>query len=106
MDISRRDFLKGTTAGIAGLALAGILGRCQATEETTQTPQLTDSAAGTAESKGVLLGDILNPQEDFTAYTTDYSHIFSPLKIGGVTMRNRLGKSAAGSEMQKRSDWP
>lgn len=106
MDISRRDFLKGTTAGIAGLALAGILGGCQATEETTQTPQPTDSAAGAAESKGVLLRDILNPQEDFTAYTTDYSHIFSPLKIGGVTMRNRLGKSAAGSEMQKRSDWP
>lgn len=105
MDISRRDFLKGTTAGIAGIALTGILGGCQASSEEpapTADPTKTPETA----SEKVLLGDILNPQEDFTACTTDYSHIFSPLKIGGVTLKNRLAKSAAGSEMQKSTDWP
>lgn len=113
MDLSRRDFLKGTVAGAAGVALTGLLGGC-ATQEAKDTPAAgspqpdpTVSPAVPAEgTRTVLLGDILNPQEDFTACTTDYSHIFSPLKIGGVTMRNRLGKSSAGSEMQKRSDWP
>ena len=113
MDLSRRDFLKGTVAGAAGVALTGLLGGCS-TQEVKDTPAAvspqpdpTGSPAVPAEgTRTVLLGDILNPQEDFTACTTDYSHIFSPLKIGGVTLKNRMAKSAAGSEMQKSTDWP
>lgn len=113
IDISRRDFLKGTVAGAAGMALTGVLGGC-ATQEVKGTPaavspQPDPTGSPTIPAEGtrtVLLGDILNPQEDFTACTTDYSHIFSPLKIGGVTLKNRIVKSAAGSEMQKRADWP
>lgn len=114
-NISRRSFLKGTAAGIAGTALTGILAACQSPDESpsvSQTPSpapspdVTQPVIAPAAEQRTLLGDILNPQEDFTSYTTDYSHIFSPLKIGGKTMRNRLGKSSAGSEMQKRSDWP
>ena len=37
MDISRRDFLKGTTAGVAGIALTGLLGGCQGKEDPSAT---------------------------------------------------------------------
>ena len=110
MKISRRDFLKGVGAGIAGAALTGVPVASLASEEgTSSAPQGSANGfpASQVQNKGVLLGDILNPQDDsFTTYTTDYSHIFSPLKIGGVTLRNRIVKSSAGSEMQKRPDWP
>lgn len=107
MDISRRTFLKGSTAGLAGLTLTGLLPGAVA-EEAPAAAEAAQAAAPAASetAKGYLLGDVINPQEDFTSCTTDYSHIFSPLKIGNVTMRNRIGKSAAGSEMQKRPDWP
>ena len=32
MDLSRRDFLKGTIAGAAGIALTGVMGACGAPE--------------------------------------------------------------------------
>lgn len=113
MDLSRRKFLKGTTAGIAGIALTGVLGGCQSADVSSSMPgggtsSPASAPAGTSAGGAgeILLGNILNPQEDFTACTTDYSHIFSPLKIGGITLKNRLVKSAAGSEMQKSTDWP
>ena len=131
MDLSRRDFLKGTAAGLAGTALTGLLGACQpassretsleenvlpeaSSSETTKEPATQPSSSESmpqsnpepAEKEG-LLGDLLNPQdESFTDYTTDYSHIFSPLKIGGVTLKNRIVKSTAGSETQKTTEWP
>lgn len=114
-NISRRNFLKGAAAGIAGTALTGILAGCQSSDEPlsgSQTPgpepspDAAQPAVAPAAEQKILLGDILNPQEDFTACTTDYSHIFSPLKIGGVTLKCRIVKSAAGSGTQHSSDWP
>ncbi len=107
MAISRRDFLKGTAAGIVSTALTGFVRNSAFAE--TETPEVSDdsSAKSVASSDNRLIGDILNPQdESFTRYTTDYSHIFSPLKIGGVTLKCRLVKSAAGSGTQSSSDWP
>lgn len=137
MNLSRRDFLKGTAAGLAGTALTGLLGACQpASSQETSLPgtslpetalaetSLAETAAASEtqpvspagaqpeaaaapEHTGTLLGDLLNPQdESFTNYTTNYSHIFSPLKIGGVTLKNRIVKSTAGSETQKTTEWP
>jgi 2,4-dienoyl-CoA reductase-like NADH-dependent reductase (Old Yellow Enzyme family)/thioredoxin reductase len=118
MTLSRRNFMKGAAIGIAGVASAGILSGCSETSGSaavsaaaTETPTPSASAepaAAEAPAEAQTVGNILNPQdESFTSYTTNYSHIFSPLKIGGVTLKNRIVKSAAGSEMQKTSTlWP
>lgn len=98
MDISRRDFLKGSVAGAAGIAFTGLLGGCSASES-KPVPSL-DADLPKDKVKSTLLGDILNPQKDFTSESTDFSAIFEPLTIGKCTLKNRLVKSCAGSEMQ------
>lgn len=115
MDLSRRNFMKGAAIGIAGAASVGILSGCSnsaaseaASAAASESTAASGGAAVTTTSEEWTVGSVLNPQDtSFTKYTTDYSHIFSPLKIGGVTLKNRIVKSAAGSEMQKTSTlWP
>ena len=80
MAISRRDFLKGTAAGIVSTTLTGFVRNSAFAE--TETPEVSDdsSAKSVASSDSRLIGDILNPQdESFTRYTTDYSNIFVEL---------------------------
>lgn len=111
MDLSRRNFMKGAAIGIAGAASVGILSGCSnsaaseaASAAASESTAASGGAAVTTTSEEWTVGSVLNPQDtSFTKYTTDYSHIFSPLKIGGVTLKNRIVKSAAGSEMQKTS---
>lgn len=125
MNLSRRDFLKGAVAGAAGAAMSGFLGACSTQEpqaaqpvadtqpsvtesETDSQSPVTEPAAdiqspvsgSAADSGTVLLGDILNPQEDLSGGSLDFSAIFEPLTIGKCTLKNRLVKSCAGSEMQ------
>lgn len=127
--ITRRQFLKNTAVSAVGVSAMGILGACQnvdsgptaestessmaatAEQETTATAQPQEIQSQGQEPQAPAGGDrtwggILNPQEDFTSYTTDYSAIFSPLTIGGVTLPNRIVKSCAGSEMQKNTERP
>ncbi|MDR1422600.1 MAG: FAD-dependent oxidoreductase [Coriobacteriales bacterium] len=114
--ISRRGFLTGAGAvglGIAGATVAGMGNGIALAEETTGAataqPQITAAAVqspvmveagATPGATDTTYGYLVNPQEDFSTATTDYSAIFSPLKIGSSTMKNRLGKSCAGSETQ------
>ena len=57
--------------------------------------------------KNCTYGAYLNPQDPSGfADSGDLSHLFSPLKIGHVTLKNRIVKSAAGSEMQDNTVWP
>lgn len=112
MGISRRNFLKGAAgaSALAGLAATGI--PCAALGEEkdnavhaagiVEAPAMKSTVTG----EDTTYGAFLNPQEDGFANSGDLSAIFSPLQIGGVTLKNRLVKSSAGSEMQKDAIWP
>ena len=52
-------------------------------------------------------GAYLNPQEPIELKSNpDFTHLFSPLQIGSVTLKNRIVKSSAGSEHQDNNYWP
>lgn len=99
--LSRRSFLAGaaTAAGLA--ALPSLTGCVPAADGAANSELLASSG-----SEGCLLGDQLNPQAETVEASGDMSAIFSPLKIAHVTVKNRLGKSCAGSELQVSTDWP
>lgn len=98
--LSRRSFLA-SAATVAGLAALPSLAGCSSAADGAPEPS---SLATSGES--CLLGDQLNPQAEISEATGDVSAIFSPLKLAHVTVKNRLGKSCAGSELQESTDWP
>jgi 2,4-dienoyl-CoA reductase-like NADH-dependent reductase (Old Yellow Enzyme family)/thioredoxin reductase len=115
--ISRRHFLTGAGLAVAGASFGNLgLSEAFAVSDTSSgsSSRSVDTASSVSEGartyvstrEDTTYGSILNPQEDFSAYTTDYSSVFSPLKIANVTLKNRLAKSCAGSEMQKTNEWP
>jgi 2,4-dienoyl-CoA reductase-like NADH-dependent reductase (Old Yellow Enzyme family)/thioredoxin reductase len=101
--VSRRDFLKTAAAGSVGIATIGLAG-CQ--PKTVSTPvAATGEAAkttGQAAEKCITARTAaanLNPQDyDYTSNTSDLSTLFSPWKLGPLTISNRMVKSAAGSD--------
>lgn len=101
-ELTRRSFLTGL--GVAGIAAAGAgLAGC--------APAANDSAAGAgnggkaAGANGAAANDAefiaasyVNPQDtDYRQNTTDFSTLFSPIKIGSIESSHRMIKSAAGS---------
>ena len=101
-ELTRRSFLAGL--GVAGIAAAGAgLAGC--------APAANDSAAATgnggkaAGANGAAANDTefiaasyVNPQDtDYRQNTTDFSTLFSPIKIGSIESSHRMIKSAAGS---------
>lgn len=113
MDISRRSFLKDAAASAAALAATAIPGAAAIAEAESKAAESTAAApaampAGFAPTgKDCTYGAYLNPQDPSGfADSGDLSHLFSPLKIGHVTLKNRIVKSAAGSEMQDNTVWP
>ena len=113
MDISRRRFLKGAAASAAALATTAIPGAVALADAESKTAESTAAApaampTGIAPTgKDCTYGAFLNPQDaSGFADSGDLSHLFSPLKIGHVTLKNRIVKSAAGSEMQDNTVWP
>ena len=90
-NISRRNFIKGMAAGAVGLAATGILG----SKETVAAAAGTEAAAPAA----VPAWTQLNPQaDDLESCTTDFAELFSPIQVGPMKLRNRIIKSAAGSD--------
>ena len=89
-NISRRSFLKGTVAGVAGLAASRLVG----------TP--VQQAAAEASAEPQFASALLNPQScaifryDDAPVMKD-TKLFTPWQFGGLTIGNRLVKSAAGS---------
>ena len=76
--LTRRGFVGAAAAaiGAGSLASIGLLSGCSSTpakKEGNGTTTATNTQPAVAE---------LNPQEDYTAFTTDYSALFQPLKIG------------------------
>ena len=94
-NISRRNFIKGMAAGAVGLAATGILG----SKETVAAAAGTEAAAPAAVPADVLAWTQLNPQaDDLENCTTDFAELFSPIQVGPMKLRNRIIKSAAGSD--------
>lgn len=92
--LSRRQFFGGALLGAAGLATSSALVGCGG------SPKTSKSAASTADAKpdAPASWTQLNPQESYGANSTDFSALFSEIKVGTMTLRNRLCKSAAGSD--------
>ena len=92
MDLTRRGFI-GTAAAVLGmgaLSATGALTGC--------APQPGGDSGSSGTSDKLAPARELNPQEDYTAFTTDFSALFQPLKIGSLTLKNRIVKSPAGSD--------
>lgn len=77
--ISRRDFLKGTAAGAAAMAISGILGACSqdaaataAAAETTAA-ETTTEAAGTTAAQTEAAGTAAAGETEAAAETTDFT---------------------------------
>ncbi|MDO4633798.1 MAG: FAD-dependent oxidoreductase [Eubacteriales bacterium] len=105
MSITRREFLKGTAAGAAGLAVAGLFGAGKektviAAEETTEAAAAAEAAQQPANVQAFLSAN-LNPQDyDYTQNDVEdfaKTKIFEPWQFGPLTIENRIVKSAAGS---------
>ena len=107
-ELSRRSFLKGAAASAAALAATTIPGTAVIAEAESKAAAPAAMPTGFAPSgKDCTYGAYLNPQDaSGFADSGDLSHLFSPLKIGHVTLRNRIVKSAAGSEMKDNTVWP
>lgn len=104
--ISRREFLKGTTVGAAGIAATTILSGCAPKVVDVDAPPPTtvpEVGAPAAEVNPVVEQKLipqayLNPQDyDYRQNTTDFKTLFSPITIGSLTLNHRMVKSAAGS---------
>ena len=97
MNISRRDFLKGTAAGALSLAATSLLSQGVAFADGDKA---ADEAVNYYKTSAGL-----NPQDyDFRDPDSDLSAIFSPWKFGGLSLNHRMVKSAAGSDTQKGSE--
>ena len=100
-NITRRDFLKGTVAGAAALSLTGLgLGTGNVPEAAAET---APAAAG-KELPLIPAWTQMNPQaDDLESATTDFAELFSPIQVGPMKLRNRIIKSAAGSDTLPRN---
>jgi 2,4-dienoyl-CoA reductase-like NADH-dependent reductase (Old Yellow Enzyme family)/thioredoxin reductase len=101
--ISRREFLKGTTVGAAGIAATTFLGGCK--PEVVTIPETTSSGGVCYPPR--IAPAYLNPQDyDYRSNTTDFATLFSGLKIGSLSLKSRMVKSAAGSDTYKQGISP
>ncbi|MBQ1402001.1 MAG: twin-arginine translocation signal domain-containing protein, partial [Oscillospiraceae bacterium] len=97
-NITRRDFLKGTLAGAAALSLTGLgVTTGSVNAEAADAPATTDLPLIPAWTQ-------MNPQaDDLENATTDFKELFSPIQVGPMKLRNRIIKSAAGSDTLPRT---
>lgn len=92
---TRRNFLKG--AAIAAIGTAATMGGALSAGCAPSKTETDTNSASTEESQTTTSS--INPQDDsYLKYTSDYSAIFQPLQIGTLKLRNRIVKSAAGSD--------
>lgn len=90
--ISRRDFLKGTAAGVATLAATGILGACTASADTQQTEEAKETQAPEttpAETEQATVEEIPAPTGDGKYVTKavgheNYIYVSTTFKDGAI----------------------
>lgn len=97
MDLTRREFLKGV--GAAGLVAAAGVAGLSGCSHSAPTGDAAGSTQGSAAAeKEMIPAAYLNPQDyDYRQKTGDLKTLFSPLKIGPLSLSHRMVKSAAGS---------
>lgn len=102
-EVSRRDFLKGSLAGAAALTLTGLgISKGNLATEAAAEEAVPVSAASAASV--VPTWTELNPQdESYDTYTSDLAELFSPIQVGTMSLKNRIVKSAAGSDTLPRT---
>lgn len=94
--ITRRGFIGGSAVAAMGAVAALSLSGCAPTNSTPgeSTP---DGPGGS--TTGGTGGYVLNPQdESYNTYTSDCAALFEPIQVGPLKLKNRLIKSAAGSD--------
>ncbi|QOS69776.1 FAD-dependent oxidoreductase [Eggerthella guodeyinii] len=100
IEVSRRGFLAGLgAAGIAaaGAGLVGCAPSAGSGAKASGDAATAGSGAG-ADGAELIAAAYLNPQDyDYRQSTTDFSTLFSPVKIGAMESSHRMIKSAAGS---------
>jgi 2,4-dienoyl-CoA reductase-like NADH-dependent reductase (Old Yellow Enzyme family)/thioredoxin reductase len=94
--MTRRGFL-GAAAGAGTLTAAGMLAAAGCSPQSQPASGKADGQGG-SDAPAPSQAGALNPQEDYTAYTTDYAALFSPVQIGKLTLKNRIVKSPGGSD--------
>ncbi|MBP9040494.1 MAG: twin-arginine translocation signal domain-containing protein, partial [Anaerolineaceae bacterium] len=103
VDLARRNFMKGA-ALVAG---AGVLASCSPKVVETAVPSVPATAVPTTSANQTTVECInprtaaayLNPQDyDYRSHTTNLETLFSEWKLGSLTIKNRMVKSAAGSD--------
>ena len=117
--VSRRSFLKGAAAGAAGLAVAGVLGAC-ATEtnppvtgnpvpDGTTAPATAPPTATAGNGKSAFNYEAMTGKSAAAGLHYDFKYLNKPGKIGNLTIKNRIIKSAAsGAEApfdSKKGEW-
>ena len=93
--VTRRGFVAGGACIAAGAAAGSVL--------KASTARATQPDQAAASGQGLIASAELNPQEleGFRENTTDFSTLFSPWKFGGLEIKHRMVKSAAGSDTGK-----
>ena len=110
-ELTRRSFLKATLATTGTISIGAMNIPFAAAEDPLKPVSASDYVAVppafVPNGKDTTYGTWLNPQEEKGfSDSGDLSPLFQPLKIGSVTLKNRICKSAAGSEMQYNTTWP
>jgi len=97
--LNRRTFLK--VSVLTTLAAGGVLNAACSPKTVVTEEAVTGTGTGNAaavQEMELIPQAYLNPQDyDYRQNTTDFKTLFSPLKIGPLTLNHRMVKSAAGS---------
>ena len=98
--ISRRSFVGGAALAALGATAASALSLAGCSPAPSSPAESKDAANSTASATSSPSAIVeLNPQDDsYDSYSGDVSAIFSPITIGSMSLKNRIVKSAAGSD--------
>lgn len=92
MDITRRNFFGAAAVAALGVGSAGALGSLSGCAPSVPEEKNTPDAEAATTTE-------LNPQDEtYSTCSDDFSALFEPLPMGGITLRNRIVKSPAGSD--------
>ncbi|WP_139651896.1 oxidoreductase [Raoultibacter phocaeensis] len=96
--ISRRSFVGGAALAAIGATAASALALPGCSPAPSNSAENKTASNTEAASSPAAIAE-LNPQDDsYDSYSGDVSALFSPITIGSMNLKNRIVKSAAGSD--------
>ena len=105
--VSRRSFVAGSALAAGAVAAAGALAGPEGSPLVPRAAQAEQVVVGDA---GLIAAAQLNPQdyaaagEGWRSATKELTELFSPWQFGGIQIKNRMVKSAAGSDTGKNNE--